>query len=162
MTLRPARFADFGFIRGLAQRPDYAPFISDDDEAALAAHLANPAHRLLIWEQDGQAAGFALYCEIGDPSGRIELRRLALAQTGSGAGRQFLDDMIDFAFQQLQAKRLWLDASSENPRAQRVYERAGFTLEGRLRGHWYRPVLARAVDLMLFGMLRDEWLARRG
>lgn len=162
MTLRPTRFADFGFIRGLAQRPDYAPFISDDDEAALAAHLANPAHRLLIWEQDGQAAGFALYCEIGDPSGRIELRRLALAQAGSGAGRQFLDDMIDFAFQQLQAKRLWLDASSENPRAQRVYERAGFTLEGRLRGHWYRPALARAVDLMLFGMLRDEWLARRG
>ena len=161
MSLRPATFADFGFIRGLAQRPDYAPFISDEDEAALAAHLANPAHRLLIWEQDGQAAGFALYCEIGDPSGRIELRRLALAQVGTGAGRQFLDDMIDHAFQSLQAKRLWLDASSENPRAQRVYARVGFTLEGRLRGHWYRPALGRTVDLMLFGLMRDEWAALR-
>lgn len=160
MTLRPATEADFGFMRGLAQRPDYAPFISDDDEAALAAHLANPAHRLLIWERDG-AKGFALYCEIGDPAGRIELRRLALAQTGSGAGRAFLDDMIDYAFQTLGAQRLWLDASSENPRAQRVYERAGFTLEGCLRQHWYRPALGRCVDLMLYGILRDEWAARQ-
>lgn len=160
MTLRPATSADFGFIRGLAQRPDYAPFISDDDEAALAAHLANPAHRLLIWEGAG-ANGFALYFGIGDPSGAVELRRLALADTGTGAGRGFLDDMIGYAFRDLEAKRLWLDASSENPRAQRVYERAGFTLEGRLRQHWYRPALGRCVDLLLFGMLREEWAARQ-
>lgn len=160
MTLRPATSADFGFIRGLAQRADYAPFISDDDEAALAAHLANPAHRLLIWERDG-AKGFALYCEIGEPSGRIELRRLALANTGTGAGRGFLDDMITYAFRDLGAQKLWLDASSENPRAQRVYDRAGFTLEGRLRQHWYRPALGRCVDLMLYGILRDEWAARQ-
>jgi RimJ/RimL family protein N-acetyltransferase len=52
---------------------------------------------------------------------------------------------------------LWLDASSENLRAQAVYERAGFTLEGRLRRHWYRPSVGRVVDLMLFGILREEW-----
>ena len=161
MTLRPATSADFGFIRGLAQRPDYAPFISDDDEAALAAHLSNPAHRLLIWENGAGPAGFALYCEIGEPSGRIELRRLALAETGTGAGRAFLDDMIAYAFRDLGAQKLWLDASSENPRAQRVYERAGFTLEGRLRQHWYRPALGRCVDLMLYGILREEWAARQ-
>lgn len=160
MTLRPATTADFGFIRGLAQRPDYAPFISDDDEAALSAHVANPSLRLLIWEQ-GTARGFALYCGIGDPSGAVELRRLALADTGTGAGRGFLDDLVDYAFRQLDAKRLWLDASSENPRAQRVYERAGFTLEGRLRQHWFRPALGRCVDLMLFGILRGEWAALR-
>ena len=160
MNLRPATPADFGFVRGLAQRPDYAPFISDDDEAALAAHLANPAHRLLIWES-GAASGFALYCGIGDPSGAVELRRLALADTGTGAGRGFLDDMIAYAFRDLGAQRLWLDASSENPRAQRVYERAGFTLEGRLRPHWFRPALGRCVDLMRYGILRDEWLARQ-
>lgn len=160
MTLRAATPDDFGFIRGLTQHPDYAPFISDDDEAALAAHLANPAHRLLIWEGDQGPAGFALFCEIGDPSGRVELRRLALAQTGGGAGAAFLAVLMRHAFEDLGAARLWLDASGENLRAQRVYERAGFTLEGRLRAHWYRPALARSVDLVLFGILRQEWAAR--
>ena len=159
MTLRLATPADFAFIRGLAQRPDYAPFITDDDEDELAAHVATNAHRLLIWEDATGPAGFALYCEIGEPSGRVELRRLALARAGKGEGQAFLRAMTDYAFDVLKAKRLWLDASSENERAQRAYLKAGFTFEGRQRAHWYRPALGRPVDLMLYGMLRDEWLA---
>jgi len=161
VRLRPATPADFGFIRALAQHPENAPFISDDDDAALAAHLANPAHRLLIWQDDQGPRGFALYCEIGEPSGRIELRRLALAQVGRGEGAAFLRAMIDYAFADLGAAKLWLDASGENLRAQRVYVREGFTLEGQLRQHWYRPVLGRSVDLMLYGLLRDEWCKLR-
>nr|WP_227754355.1 GNAT family protein [Stagnihabitans tardus] len=154
--MRPATPADFAFIRSLAGRPDYAPFISDDDEDELAAHLATSAHRLLIW---GDQQGFALYCGIGEPSGAVELRRLALAQTGRGEGQAFLRAMVDFAFRDLKAARLWLDASSENPRAQASYLKAGFTFEGRMRSHWYRPALGRNVDLMLYGMLRAEWQA---
>ena len=157
MRLRPAQAADFAFIRSLVQRPDYAPFLSDEDEAALAAHLATPEDRLLIWEDDHGPQGFALYAEIGDPSGAVELRRLALAEAGAGRGAGFLRALVDFAFADLGAARLWLDASSENLRAQRAYLRAGFTLEGRQRAHWFRPALGRTVDLMLYGMLRDEW-----
>lgn len=159
MSLRPAAPADFAFIRGLASRPDYAPFITDEDDAALAEYLADPASRLLIWEVAGEAAGFALFCKIDEPSGAVELRRLALAGVGGGQGQAFLRVLLDYGFGTLKAARVWLDASSENPRAMRVYERAGFTLEGRLRQHWYRPVPGRVVDLMLYGMLRPEWEA---
>lgn len=159
MTLRAAVPADFAFIRSLAQRPDYAPFITDEDEAGLAAYLANPADALLIWEPAGAPLGFTLYCGLDHPSGVIELRRLALAVTGQGLGRAFLRAMIDHAFTRFNASRLWLDASSENPRAMATYIRAGFTLEGRMRQHWHRPALGRTVDLMLYGMLRAEWSA---
>lgn len=159
MILRPATPADFPFIHGLAQRPDYAPFITDEDDAALSAYLASPSASLLIWQDVEGPAGFALFCEIGEPSGRVELRRLALARAGKGEGAAFLRAMIDHAFTELGAARLWLDASSENPRAQKAYLKAGFTLEGRLRRHWHRPALGRAVDLMLFGLLREEWQA---
>lgn len=159
MSLRPATRADFGFIRALAARPDYAPFITDEDDAALAAYLADPAARLLIWQPEGHPAGFALFCEIGNPAGRVELRRLALAEAGKGAGLSFLTGLIAYGFGPLGAERLWLDASSENLRAQRVYERAGFRLEGRLRNHWYRPTVDRVVDLLLYGILRSEWQA---
>lgn len=155
--LRAATPADFGFIRGLAGRPENAPFITDEDEAALAGYLADPSARLLIWEADSGPAGYALFCAVGDPSGGVELRRLALDAPGGGQGQVFLRALLDHAFGPLGAARVWLDASGENPRAMRTYERAGFTLEGRLRQHWYRPALGRVVDLMLYGMLRAEW-----
>lgn len=155
--LRPATAADFGFIHEIARRPYYAPFITDEGDAVLAGYLSDPTNRLLIWEAEGKPAGFALFCEIGDPSGRVELRRLALAAAGQGLGQVFLRALVDYGFGTLGAARLWLDASSENPRAIRTYERAGFVLEGRLRQHWHRPALGRVVDLMLFGMLRADW-----
>lgn len=155
--LRPATAADFGFIRDLAGRPENAPFITDEGEEALAAYLADPTARLLIWEPQAQPAGYALFCTVGEPSGAVELRRLALAGTGQGQGQHFLRALLDYGFGSLGAARVWLDASSENPRAMRTYDRAGFTLEGRLRQHWYRPALGRVVDLILYGMLRREW-----
>lgn len=157
MRLRPATTADFPFIWSLAQRPDYAPFITDEDEAALAAYLADPSARLLIAEDDAGVSGSALFCEIGNPSGRVELRRLALARAGKGEGAAFVRQLVDYAFLDLGAAKLWLDASGENLRAQKVYERLGFVLEGRLRDHWFRPALGRNVDVMLYGMLRSEW-----
>ncbi|MEZ5756231.1 MAG: GNAT family protein [Paracoccaceae bacterium] len=160
MSLRPALPADFAFIRSLAQRPDYAPFLTDEDEGRLAFYASDPAHRLLIWEEDGRAAGFCLWAEIGDPSGRVELRRLGLAEVGGGRGLGFVRALTDYGFQELGARKVWLDASGENLRAQKVYERAGYRLEGRLVDHWFRPSLGRNVDVMLFGMLRSEWEAQ--
>lgn len=157
--LRPATAADFAFIRRLASKPENAPFITDEDEAALGVYLAEPSTRLLLWEVSGARAGFALFCQIGEPSGAVELRRLALDATGGGQGQAFLRALVDHGFGTLCAARVWLDASGENPRAMKTYERAGFALEGRLRQHWYRPALGRVVDLFLYGMLRAEWEA---
>lgn len=158
MKLRAALPADYAFIRALVQGPDYALYLTDEDEIALHAYATRPDSRLLICETDQTApAGFALFCEIGDPSGTLELRRLALAQVGQGAGAAFINLLIAFGFNELGAARLWLDTSENNLRAQKVYARAGFTLEGRLRQHDYCPPLGRNVDTLLYGMLRAEW-----
>ena len=162
MTLRPALPADFAFIRALAQRPDYGIYITDEDEARLAFYATDPAHRLLIWDEDGVRAGFALFAQLDDPSGAVELRRLALDVAGAGRGLAFVRALTDYGFAELGARRVWLDASGENLRAQKIYDRAGYRLEGRLRNHWWRPMLGRTVDLMLYGMLRDEWMQAQG
>ena len=157
--LRAATAADFPAIRAIAGRAENAPFITDEDETALAAYLADPSARLLIWQPARAPAGYALFCGIGAPGAVVELRRLALDQTGGGQGQVFLRALLDHGFGTLGAARVWLDASGENPRAQATYARAGFTLEGRQRQHWYRPALGRVVDLLLYGMLRAEWEA---
>lgn len=158
--LRPATAADFGFIRSLTTRADYAPFIGDADETTLQGWLHSPTARIVIWETEA-AKGFAIYREIGEPSGRVELFRIALDQAGGGRGDVFFNALLDHAFRDLGAERVWFDASGENPRAMKIYERAGCLREGIQRAHWWRPALGRAVDLHLFGMLRAEWLARR-
>lgn len=161
MTLRNATLADIGFIRSLTTRPDYAPFIGDSDEATLQGWIDSPEARVLIWDEGKGPAGFAIFREIGDPSGRVELFRIALAQSGGGRGDAFFAALVDYGFATLGAARLWLDASGENPRAMKIYERAGFRREGVQRAQWWRPCLGRAVDLHLFGMMRDEWQAER-
>lgn len=157
MTLRPATAADFAFIRAVTQSPDHAPYLTDEDEAGLTAYLDDPSSRLQIWQEGGEPAGYALWCGLGHPSGTIELRRLALARVGGGKGLAFVKTLTDHGFADLGARKIWLDASGENARAERLYLQAGYTLEGRQRAHWWRPALGRVVDVLLFGMLRDEW-----
>lgn len=156
--LRRATAGDIPFIRGLTTRADYAPFIGDADEAQLLAWIASPASDLVIWES-GPARGFAIFHGLDTPGGVVELFRLALDPAGGGHGRAFFAALVDHAFRDLNAARLWLDASAENPRAVKTYVAAGFRLEGTLRGHWFRPVLGRVVDLHILGLMRADWEA---
>jgi RimJ/RimL family protein N-acetyltransferase len=159
MTLRHGTQADFGFIRSLSTRPDYQHFITHEDDSGLQAYLDAPDCEIRIWEPDGRPAGFAIFCEIGHPSGRIELMRLALAEAGNGQGDRFLRVLLEHAFKTLGGQRVWLDCSGENFRAQKVYARAGFLLEARQRNHDFVPILGRNVDRLLYGIQRDEWQA---
>lgn len=154
--LRPATAADIPFIRSLTTRPDYAPFIGDSDDAALQGWIDGPEASVLIWEADG-TRGFGIFRGLGAAGGVVELFRIALDRAGGGAGDRFFRALVDHAFRELNAARLWLDASAENPRALKIYTRAGFRQEGCLRAHWYRPALGRSVDLILMGLLRAEW-----
>lgn len=154
--LRPATSADIAFIRSLTTRADYAPFIGDTDDATLQGWIDSPEARVLIWEANG-TRGFGIFRGIGAEGDVIELFRIALDRAGGGVGDRFFRALVDHAFRDLNAARLWLDASAENPRAVKIYTRAGFRQEGCLRSHWYRPALGRSVDLILMGLMRAEW-----
>jgi RimJ/RimL family protein N-acetyltransferase len=52
---------------------------------------------------------------------------------GRGLGTEAVRLVIDFAFQHRNLQRVWLRVFDTNPRAVRAYERAGLTVEGRLR-----------------------------
>lgn len=153
--IRAAKPTDFPFIHSITARPENKRFIVDLPDQQLCAHLADPKMDLAIWERDGSPAGYALFCEIGEPSGRVELRSLGLDFTDIGLGQPFLRALIDHAFDTLNAARLWLDVVQDNPRAQAAYHRAGFTFEGTLRQNWKRPN-GDIVDMQIFGMLRHE------
>ncbi len=74
--IRTATPSDFKFIHQIAAHPANTDFIVDVPDEMLQNYIDASDMDLVIWENDNQPAGFALFCEIGDPSGRTELRRL--------------------------------------------------------------------------------------
>ena len=74
---------------------------------------------------------------------------------GKGSGRDALDLILRYGFDELGLHRIWLDVMAYNERAIRLYASAGFREEGRLREHLHRD--GRRWDVVLMGILRDEF-----
>jgi len=77
---------------------------------------------------------------------------------GGGYGTDALLLIVDYGFEWLDARKIWLGTMGLNQRVLRQMEKVGFTLEARHRavaladGQWY--------DEMVSGLLRDEWPGR--
>jgi RimJ/RimL family protein N-acetyltransferase len=88
-----------------------------------------------------------LGAKIGDP-----------AYWGGGYGTDALLLLVDYAFNWLDLRKVWLLTTSMNARVLRQMEKVGFRPEGRSRqaayadGRWY--------DWIAYGLLRDEWPGR--
>lgn len=77
---------------------------------------------------------------------------------GKGYGTDALRLILRYAFTELNLFRVGLDVIANNTRALRAYEQAGFQREGAMRCAVLRN--GQRHDLVLMGILRDEWQAR--
>ena len=115
----------------------------------------------LVISPDGKIIGESVINEI-DWDLRCANFRVGIyhpTQRGCGIGTWVTEVTRDFAFEELKLHRLELDVYSFNPRAQRVYLKAGFKQEGILKdavkdGDNY-------ADDILMAILEDEWKAIR-
>jgi diamine N-acetyltransferase len=81
------------------------------------------------------------------------------AEWGMGYGTDAVRALVDFGFAELRLERIWLEVGTENPRAQRSYEKAGFTREATLRhDRWEGD---RFTDGHIMSILHDEWQRHR-
>jgi RimJ/RimL family protein N-acetyltransferase len=74
---------------------------------------------------------------------------------GKGYGTDAMRVMLRYAFREMNLHRVSLTVFEYNPRAIRSYEKAGFVVEGRLRGWLNRE--GRRWDMIHMGILREEW-----
>jgi RimJ/RimL family protein N-acetyltransferase len=82
-----------------------------------------------------------------------------LAYWGGGYGSDAMLLIVEYGFEWLNLRRLFLTTRGDNLRAQHQVEKCGFTREGMRRlarrngsGEW--------VDFLIYGLLRDEWPGR--
>jgi diamine N-acetyltransferase len=74
---------------------------------------------------------------------------------GKGYGREAIGLLLDWAFRINNYHRIGLETLATNERAIRCYRACGFIEEGRLRQHDYSD--GARVDVVVMGLLRDEW-----
>ncbi|MBX3085106.1 MAG: GNAT family N-acetyltransferase [Anaerolineae bacterium] len=72
-----------------------------------------------------------------------------------GYGTEALRLTLRYAFTELNLYRVGLNVISNNGRAIRAYEKAGFVREGVTRGQVHRD--GQRYDLIWMGILREEW-----
>jgi RimJ/RimL family protein N-acetyltransferase len=77
---------------------------------------------------------------------------------GRGYGRDAVRVLVDHAFRHRNMRKVFLRVWGNNERGIRSYRAAGFVEEGRLRQHVWSA--GEYVDLVLMGVLRDEWRIR--
>ena len=83
-----------------------------------------------------------------------------MTERGKGIGTWATEVTCDFAFEELHLHRLELDVYSFNPRAERVYLKAGFKREGILRDAVMDG--GKYADDILMSILEDEWKTIKG
>ncbi|MBS4175002.1 GNAT family protein [Bacillus sp. FJAT-49736] len=94
----------------------------------------------ILWNQ--RVTGVAI--AIGDEENR-----------GKGYGREALELTLQFAFHELNLRRVQLTVFSYNQQAIQLYKKLGFTHEGTYREFINRD--GKTYDMLLFGLLKHEW-----
>lgn len=134
--------------------------MGSDDLRTHQRRLSDADCAYSIVEASGSPAGFVILCGLLPPNQSVELKRIVIAEPGRGLGREVLKRIIDLAFTEFSAHRLWLDVYEDNLRARHVYQSLGFIDEGTLRecvktGDRYR-------SLIVMSMLESEYRNRAG
>lgn len=94
-------------------------------------------------------------------SNRTAVMAIVIGETdywGKGYGSDGLHLLLGYAFRELNLYRVGLTVMSYNARAIRLYEKAGFKLEGRIRGAILRD--QQRFDMLQYGILADEWFGQ--
>ena len=121
--------------------------------------FASPGTRYLAWRgEDGALLGFAILQRFDNPHLNVNLRRIIVAEPGTGIARGFLPALLDWFFEATEHNRLDLSVYTHNERAWRAYAREGFVEEGVQR-EIHRDPEGRFHSMKMMSILRREWEA---
>jgi ribosomal-protein-alanine N-acetyltransferase len=141
----------------------WGPYSSEAEARSYLARL--PAQRergehldLVVEHLAAGAIGITGLGEIAPRDRRAVIGSwLGRAWWGTGANVEAKALMCHLAFTLLGLDRVGAYSNVEHTRSQRALERIGFQREGVLRG--YHRHGARALDVVIFGLLRGDWEA---
>lgn len=165
LRLRPRRIEDADALHAAHADPELMHFWSSGPHGSVEetrTYFARAAPEWRCWSitrrGDDTAIGYVAAGEKRQGNVTELGYMLAPEHWGGGIAVEAVSRVIDRIFAEGQ-RRVFADTDPENRRSRALLERLGFTLEGILRAEWETHIGVR--DTALYGMLRDEWEARR-
>ena len=156
--IRPG-LAELPFIMATERTPGYEYVLGRSDEGWHRAALVDPRFAYFVGMAAGAPVGFAIVRDWGAPEGAAHIKRFAVARPGEGFGKPLISAVVDAVFGETRSFRLSLGLFPENARARRLYEGAGFRLEGVSRGSALFNGIHR--DELVMAILRPDWAQAR-
>ena len=147
--------ADLAFIMATERAPGFENLVGRWEETRHRAALADGRHAYFIARNGSEPVGFAIVRDWASLERVSLLKRIAVCHPGLGQGRALLAEVVDAAFEETDAWRIWLGVFPENARARRAYEAVGFQAEGVARGCAFFGNVFR--DELIMALLRPEW-----
>ncbi len=169
LRVRIPRASDAPALYAQASDPEvtrwfsWGPYTSEAEACAYLARL--PAQRgrgeqldLVVEHLEAGPIGITGLAELSARDRRATIGTwLGREWWGTGANRECKALMCHVAFALCGLERVGAYANVEHARSQRALERVGFQREGRLRA--FHRHHERSLDVAVFSLLRDEWLA---
>jgi len=157
VRFRPTRPEDLDYVMELELHDENSAFIRHWPREKHLAVVDDPnfAHFIVETIAAQGPVGFVILIGVQEPDGNLEFKRLAISEKGNGYGRQAVRLIKQFAFEQTNTHRLWLEVVEDNIRAFKLYESEGFITEGTHRES--AVMRAKRVSLIVMSMLRWEY-----
>lgn len=170
IMLREYQESDLDKIVTWVGNPETVQYLSD---IFLYPQSAKQSRKFLDHAMSGDWTGFVIaHRTTAEYIGQIDFVSLDLKNgcgelgmvigegrsRGQGFGREALELLLRFGFDEVRLNRIQLSVWAGNAAARRAYEAVGFVQEGIRRQRWYRR--GSYHDEVCYAMLQDEWRGR--
>ncbi len=137
-------------------------FSLEDEKKFVEGSYNKRKPSLLIVTKSGERVGVVGVNEYSENSRRMEIGYwIAPEHWGNGYATEAVSLFVDFLFREYGINKVEAKTLATNVASQRVLEKNGFKLEGRLRKHSWDRNRGCFEDLLVYGLLREEWEGRK-
>ncbi len=175
VILRPFQGEDWKEMLVILEEPELRRLTGSviEDEEAEMATSEEEAEKIKEWYQSrndktdrldlavidkekDEIIGEVVFNEYDETTGNVNFRVL-MRQSGcnKGFGTEAITIFIKYGMEVLKFHKIGLEVFSFNPRAERVYQKAGFVLEGIKREDFCYN--GEYIDSKIYGMLREDY-----
>lgn len=160
LNILAAEIEDIEWIMGIEQEPSNRNFIWQGTYDEHLYEIKDPNYYLLKFLDPNRdmIVGYSLI-HLDHHSHIFELRRIAITEKGEGYGREAINALITYAFENMTINRFWLDVYPDNHVAISLYESLGLFKEGVLRQNYKSE--RGYLDQIVYSMLREEYINRK-